>query len=526
MMQFHRIVVLDRAPLVLCDVQPNGLLPCFCAQKEGNLSDLDCSTRKQVVFDDGEGTESMTVAIPGRGLTKVTINTSKIQEKAQMARAVYEHAVALQDSFGPYSQSCLDAFLPLVEFKFSSEIRATSAQTLAAVFDAACCFGTSHGMDLPKAYLPRLLNTIARQMSEEDSTSMEVVQALVTSLCDICNSTYAHNMDHGMEILGNLSLAQVRTVVKCCVKAIGQSLERRKTLFRSLEEDNAQGDDERNEIANELACEQVLLTPLVDSIGYLLKCYGPSFAPIFGELVAPTLGLYLGDGNGDICARLAAVCLFDDCVEHCGGEAAAKFGPSLLVGILSSLQANHEDDELVRAAIYGIAQLVRNAPAPVLAPHAQLLVQDLLRRVDRPVSGDGESDEDSALYENAISALASMTLFNNAPFRASGFAKRETVTKCFLQSLPLRSDKDEAKICHAEFCTLVETGAVPIDGDTFAPIANAILACVNDEEEVATMDTCQRLQDLLQQWRQQNPTSNSGQGGLTQLSEFACIVSP
>jgi hypothetical protein len=479
-----------------------------------------------VVFDDEEGTESMTVAIPGHGLTKVTINTTKIQEKAQMARAVYEHAVALQDSFGPYSQSCLDAFLPLVEFKFSSEIRATSAQTLAAVFDAACCFGASHGMDLPKAYLPRLLNTIGRQMSEEDSTSVETVHALVTSLCDICNSTYVHNMDHGTEILGNLSLAQVRTVVQCCVKAMGQRLARRRTLVRSLEEGNAHGDDERNEIVNELSSEQELLTSLVDSIGYLLKCYGPSFAPIFGELVAPTLGLYLGDGNGDIRARLAAVCLFDDCVEHCGSEAAEKFGPSLLVGILHSLLTNLEDDELVRAAIYGIAQLVRHAPASVLAPHAQLLAQDLLRRVDRPGSVGGENDEDSAVYENAISALASMTLFNNAPFRASGFVKRETVTECFLQSLPLRSDEDEAKICHAEFCTLVETGAVPIDGDTFARIASAILACVNDEEDVAATDTCQRLQYLLNQWKQQNPALNIGPGGLAQLSEFARIVSP
>jgi hypothetical protein len=525
MIQFHCIVVLDKERHWSCVTLKLTTMPCFCVLKVGNLSDLDGSTKQQVAFDEVEGTESMTVAIPGRGLTKVTINTTKIQEKAQMARAVYEHAVALQDSFGPYSQSCLDAFLPMVAFKFSSEIRATSAQTLAAVFDAACCFGTSHGMELPKAYLPRLLNTIARQMSEEDSTSMEAVHALVTSLCDICNSTYVHKMNHGTEILDNVSVAEVRAVVQCIVKTMAQSLERRNTLFRTLEDDNAHGDDERNEIVNELASEQELLTPLVDSIGYLLKCYGPTFAPIFDEHVAPTLGLYLGDGNGDIRARLAAVCLFDDCVEHCGSEAAAKFGPHLLVGIVNSLQTNQEDEELVRAAIYGIAQLARRAPASVLAPQAQMLAQELLRRVDRPVSVDNGNEEDSAVYENAISALASMTLFNNAPFRASGFVKHETVTERFLQSLPLRSDEDEAKICHAEFCTLVETGAVPIDGDTFARIANAILACVNDEEDIATTDTCQRLEYLLHQWKQQNPACK-GQGGHAHLSEFARIVSP
>lgn len=46
----------------------------------------------------------MTVALPGKGLKKVTINTTKMQEKSLAARAVYEHASALGAAFGPYAE--------------------------------------------------------------------------------------------------------------------------------------------------------------------------------------------------------------------------------------------------------------------------------------------------------------------------------------------------------------------------------------------------------------------------------------
>jgi hypothetical protein len=49
---------------------------------------LEATKLEELEMDEDAGTESMTVAVPGRGLTKVTINTTKIQEKAQAARGV------------------------------------------------------------------------------------------------------------------------------------------------------------------------------------------------------------------------------------------------------------------------------------------------------------------------------------------------------------------------------------------------------------------------------------------------------
>ena len=50
--------------------------------------------------NDNTGMENMTVAVPERGLTKVSINTTR----NQAIRAIYEHTDAMEAAFGPYGQ--------------------------------------------------------------------------------------------------------------------------------------------------------------------------------------------------------------------------------------------------------------------------------------------------------------------------------------------------------------------------------------------------------------------------------------
>ncbi|CAJ1951744.1 unnamed protein product [Cylindrotheca closterium] len=112
----------------------------------------------------GNDTNSITVAVPGKGVTKVTINASRIEEKSQDIRAVYEHAKALGALFGPYAQMSPDTVLPLLNFPYSADVRSTSAQTLAAVYEAACAArANSGGMHIPQKYLPGVATSIAKQ---------------------------------------------------------------------------------------------------------------------------------------------------------------------------------------------------------------------------------------------------------------------------------------------------------------------------------------------------------------------------
>ena len=103
---------------------------------------------------------------------------------------------------------------------------------------------------------------------------------------------------------------------------------------------------------------------------------------------------------------LSAVCLFDDCIEYCGAAAATKFGPQLAAAIPVGLDQskNRHDEELVRACIYGVAQLARYSPSTVLAPYAQGILSLLLSIT----KGPKDQAENIFIYENAVSALASL----------------------------------------------------------------------------------------------------------------------
>ena len=450
---------------------------------------------------DDEG-ESMTIAVPGRGLTKVTINTTKMQEKSLALRAIYEHAVALGPSFGPFAKACLDAFVPLVAFRYSSEIRATAAQALAAVFEAACAFGEEETMEIPRAFLPLAAKAIATQSLEEDAVDMENVFALADSLSDILRSVYVRLGSHGHVLLNNLNLDDAKLIVQKCMESMVACLKRRSLITQRMV--NASSEDELDDCQRELDHEGELLMPLVDSVGYTLKFFKQAFVPIFETEVAPVLGQYLRAGH-DIPARVSAVCLFDDCVEHCGGEAAAKFAPQLVEGAVRGMDpaSNGGNEDLTRASIYGIAQIARFAQSSVLASYAPPIVNRLVSYA----TAETQEDSNPAIQENAVSALASLVLFEKSPFRGSSLIKRETALRIFLSSLPLREDEDEAKICHAGLCELIEHSWIQpsSEHEHLVRIIGETLALVQDGEDLADHETCMRFTKILMHMQQQLP---------------------
>ena len=388
---------------------------------------------------DGDGNQCMTIAVPGHGFKKVTINTSEIQEKAQATRAVYEHAKAMGASFGPYVQACLDVFLPLVNFKYSPDVRSTAAQTLSAVFDAACAHGEQVGMQIPQKYLPSLADAISKQVAKEDTADMEAVWALADSLSEIYYIVHRfRNSPLGGELLEKFSLQHAEQSVKHCMEAMVSCLERRSNIAKVLS-GTLTGEDEHEEYVSMLSEEEKLLVPLVDSVGYTLKFFRRDFVPLFEKYVVPVLGSAV-TSNSDVRASVSAICLFDDVVEHCGDGAAAKFSPQLLKGVLMALE-DSSDKELLEAAVYGVAQVARYAPSQMMSVNSQAIIHRLMMLTSR---SKDEAGDDVYLVEIAASALASMTLFG--PFQNLKFVSREALITTFLSHLPLQRDEDEAKV--------------------------------------------------------------------------------
>ena len=469
---------------------------------------MESGKTNKIDVDEEGGKESVTLALPGKGLTRLTISTHAILERVDAIRGLYEHAIALEGSFAPYIDSCFDVLFPLINFTFSADVRTTAAQSLSAVYEAACCYGeTSGDFSACAQFLSKLVLGIADRIKSEDE--MDALYAFADALSEILFSTYSRRDQLGPVMGNRFTIDDAKLFVGLCLRsALVPCLERRSKITQILQNiQNLSGEDEKESYEDHLKEEERLLTPLVDSVGYTLKIFGPSFFPVFQEVVAKILGPCLSEGN-DIRARLSAVCLYDDCAEWCGPAAANAIAPDLMKGILLGLNddMNGGDLELKQAAVYGVVQLARFCPTDFFTPYAPTLLNAITFITNSPK----ESSPSLPLYENSIAALACLCLIGNAPLKSAGIANQANAMATFMKALPLSEDPDLAQICHDGFYDLIINGQVSIDKDAaaVARISGDIMELVNEEEDVATPETCEKIRQVMQ-GIQHSPTSTA-----------------
>jgi hypothetical protein len=181
------------------------------------------------------------------------------------------------------------------------------------------------------------------------------------------------------------------------------------------------------------------MTLLAHSFGYNLKLFSSASLAHFRSYISPLLGAYLTQ-TGNSSAQLIALCLFDNCIEHFGLEAVKMFSNALIKGIKMELLINESDEDTKKAALYGLAQLACKAGHDLLLPHMHETLPHLLVIL----SFGKEELRNPALFENGISALASLVLIHNAPLKYDNFVTRDYALDLFLKNLPQRKDEDEA----------------------------------------------------------------------------------
>ncbi len=425
------------------------------AKEETNVSIIDGNPEFSVKdgdYDEEDGLQSITVSLPGMGAKKLTLNTSQIQEKILAARAVYEHANAMGADFEPYISPCLDAFEPLLQFKYSAEVRATSAQALHPIFDAAFEYleknDSSGYMNSIATSYPRVLLAMSAQLTMEEMDDIETMVAISDALSNICYSSFSHKKQDGTQFT-RLTHVQAEKLTSTLLNVIGTCLDRRSEILASLA--RYVDEDQQAELQEILSVESEILTNVIDSIGYNLKCLKQDYLPIFEKYIHPAFGplLTLAGGTGDPRARFGALCLFCDCVEHCGPIGAATYSAQLLEGCVQGLDdvTNGGDVELQEVSVYGIAQIARYDPnSKMLRASAGTIALRLLSIAKQAENKEKDDIEDLRLVENAASGLATLTLFDNSPFPHIDGIQKSYILNAFMTNLPITMDEDEAKV--------------------------------------------------------------------------------
>jgi len=470
------------------------------ATEELDVSITDANDNNADDNDYGEdGIDAHTVSIPGVGSKKIKINTTQLEEKSQAARALFEHARALGKEFEPFVEASANAFLPLVKCEYSGDVRSTAAQALSQIFKSSCLSDVSNNVQQGQSQmlLPVLARSLTTQLSKEegdDDLDIENRFAIADALSEIMYDSYEHKTSNGQRV-AQISVADAREVVRCLMTLIQACLGRRSKLISEMV-NYSFDNDEIARCEERAGSESEYLTHLVDSVGYQLKSLGESFAPIFKESVVGTLGQALTSATQDVRAKFAAICLFDDCVEHCGSAAANAYSPVLLEGIKAALDdtANEVDSDVKRVAVYGLSQVARHAPTALSPSVGQQLLMKVYNLAKEVETVPKEDIEDIVLVENAVSSMASLALFPGSPLFDS-VPDKSALIKTFMCGLALEQDYDEARICHNGLCDMIDSNMINVQAEysNLIRIIGKIFALVSDGEEVATQSTCSRL---------------------------------
>uniref|UniRef100_A0A7S0LEM7 TOG domain-containing protein n=1 Tax=Coccolithus braarudii TaxID=221442 RepID=A0A7S0LEM7_9EUKA len=417
--------------------------------------------------EDEEGMESVTVAIRGQGNKRITIRTSALEEKATACSMLHSYVMDLKEGFFPYVHDVAGTLVPLIKFQYMDDVRTAAMMTMPELLDSAI-------LAVQKA-VPGATDELVHQlkdfMFEPVLTQLGAEPDVETLSCML--ESFSEMLGHGQaSAAARLSEEQLRATADGLKALLQERQERREE--RQADDDEQPDEEELLQRANEEEHEEGLTSALVECIGGLFKVYGPAFLPIFhdvnaqpvadanGSIQQPTLGAYFyqmlqparPDGTPTPAPdRAAAICVFDDVIEHCSASGGSdQYIPELYKALVA--YSVDPGAEVRQAAVYGIGLLAQHVNNSLFTPQMQeAAAQAMITVCSAP---DAFEEENASATDNAVSALGKICKRSEA-IAAVALPR-------WLSFLPLTSDKAEACAVHTLLVEMVEASNVQLLG--------------------------------------------------------------
>lgn len=433
------------------------------------------------IDDEDESIQTITL-----GDKRIGIKTSVLEEKATACNMLCCYADELKEGFFPWIDQVATTLVPLLKFYFHEEVRKAAVSAMPELLRSAKLAvekGQSQGRN--ESYVKQLTDYIIPALLEALHKEPEI---------DICASML-DALNESIQICGLLlDESQVRCIVDEIKQVMTASSSRKQErAYRAKAEDFDAEEGELIKEENEL--EEEIFDRVGDCLGTLTKTFRASFLTFFDELSSYLTPMWGKDKTAE--ERRIAICIFDDVMEHCC-EAALKYYDTYLPFLLEACNDEHPD--VRQAAVYGIG-VCAEFGGSVFKP----LVGEALSRLNFVIRHPNALHSDNVMaYDNAVSALGKICQFHRDIIDAA------QVVPAWLSCLPLKGDLIEAKVVHAQLCSMVERS----DGEILGPnhqylpkIVTIFAEVLCGGKDLATEQTASRMINLLRQLQQSLPPS-------------------
>ncbi|KAL7751650.1 importin subunit beta-3 [Sorochytrium milnesiophthora] len=397
---------------------------------------------------------------------RMGIKTTTLDEKCTAVEMLICYARSLGAGFHEYAEQVLDLVVPLLKFYFHDGVRQA----------AIVC-------------IPQVLNSVVKQgYPQEKIQAMwdKAFQKMFGALPDEMDVEFIYHIYNSfvecVKTLGASYLPpqHLEFFIRTTDATLQEFYERLKERDAKREDDDHDPEQEEN-IEEEAAMEDTVISEINKAFQALLMVFGPAFLPYF-EQILPTAASYMADQRFE--AYQFGICLFDDVVEYTG-PASWKYHQFFVERMIQATV--HDNPELRQSAAYGVGICARFG-GPDFADACAAAIPNLFRAVQGP---DARSEDNVMATENAIAAIGKICRYNATKLDVN------QVLPAWVALLPVVHDDEEAPEVYSFLMELIRSHhpACANPSQWLPILADALLAGLLDTEKSAQV--VQLLRDFL-----------------------------
>jgi len=347
-----------------------------------------------------DGSITMVQDVRGAGTYKVSANVLAFQARVLALEALDGIVDSLGASFAPFLGPAVEKIIPSIAERIHVLAGIKASEAGASLLHCACLAEQGKSMQDVQRLLVALcvpvLTGLQRASSGKEDTDVDVRAGYASSFercMRICWFSGGDENEDGSR--PKPTLVPPPQLVGNMVSILKESVElsvQRRMVFADELCSQGYSEEDIDELQQEIVEDEAsLCSDIVDSIGYLIKMYGPEFLTIFDSELHPLLSALI-DPSQSPELRQNAVCLYDDVLEYCG---AAKYLLTVFPIMFDCALADHA--LLRQASIYGIGVIAANWP-DFFKNHALATTELLVEIVS-------DTEDCIDVTENAVSVL-------------------------------------------------------------------------------------------------------------------------